>query len=132
MKAAEKEKADLTARISQLDSIINVLFEDRAVGRITPERFEQMYSNYEKEQSAVKAKLAVLEERQNSFDIKDRCVRQFIVNAKRLVNITKLTPELLHTFIKRIEVHEKEQMISRPTGTKIDIQHNINAYQCDK
>ena len=39
-----------TARISQLDSIINVLFEDRAVGRITPERFEQIYSNYEKAQ----------------------------------------------------------------------------------
>ena len=50
-----------TARISQLDSIINVLFEDRAVGRITPERFEQIYSNYEKEQAAVKAKLALLE-----------------------------------------------------------------------
>ena len=132
MKAAEKEKADLTARISQLDSIINVLFEDRAVGRITPERFEQIYSNYEKEQAEIKTKLAVLEEKQNSFDIKDRCVRQFIENAKRLVNITKLTPELLRTFIKRIEVFEKEQKYSRTCGNKIVIQFNLNADQSEK
>lgn len=132
MKAAEKEKADLTARISQLDSIINVLFEDRAVGRITPERFDQMYSNYEKEQAEIKTKLAVLEEKQNSLDIKDRCVRQFIENAKRLVNITKLTPELLRTFIKRIEVFEKEQKYSRTCGNKIVIQFNLNAEASEK
>ena len=132
MKAAEKEKAELTARISQLDSIINVLFEDRAVGRITLERFEQMYSNYEKEQAEIKKKLEIREEKQNSFDIKDRCVRQFIVNAKRLVNITKLTPELLRTFIKRIEVFEKEQKYSRTCGNKIVIQFNLNADQSEK
>lgn len=132
MKAAEKEKADLTARISQLDSIINVLFEDRAVGRISPERFEQIYSNYEKEQAEIKKKLEILEENQNCLDIKDRCVRQFIENAKRLVNITKLTPELLRTFIKRIEVFEKEQKYSRTCGNKIVIQFNLNAESSEK
>lgn len=121
-----------TARISQLDSIINVLFEDRAVGRITPERFEQIYSNYKKEQAEIKTKLTVLEERQNSLDIKDRCVRQFIESAKRLVNITKLTPELLRTFIKRIEVFEKEQKYSRTCGNKIVIHFNLNEDQSEK
>ena len=33
----------------------------------------------------------------------------------------KLTPELLRTFIKRIEVHEKEQKFSRSRGNRIDI-----------
>ena len=109
-----------------------MLFEDRAVGRITPERFEQMYSNYEKEQAEIKKKLEILEENQNCLDIKDRCVRQFIENAKRLINITKLTPELLHTFIKRIEVFEKEQKYSRTCGNKIVIQFNLNAEPSEK
>ena len=33
----------------------------------------------------------------------------------------RLTPELLRTFIKRIEVHEKEQKFSRSCGNRLDI-----------
>ena len=33
----------------------------------------------------------------------------------------RLTPELLRTFIKRIEIHEKEHKFSRSCGNRIDI-----------
>ncbi len=34
---AERQKTQITARISQLDNIIRCLYEDRVTGRITPE-----------------------------------------------------------------------------------------------
>ena len=46
--------------------------------------------------------------------------------------ITRLTPELLRTFIKRIEVFEKEQKYSRTCGNKIVIQFNLNEDQSEK
>ena len=38
----------------------------------------------------------------------------------------------MHTFIKRIEVFEKEQKYSRTCGNKIVIQFNLNADQSEK
>ena len=121
MKAAEKEKADLTARISQLDRIINVLYEDRVIGRLSPERYDQLSAKYEEEQAEIKAKLADIESRIDRQKLREICIRSFIKSANRYVDMPKLTPELLRTFIKRIEIYEKEQRFSRTTGNKIDI-----------
>lgn len=54
---AKREKKQLKKRIQDLDNIIRCLYEDRATGRITPERYESMASGYEQEQLEKKQEL---------------------------------------------------------------------------
>ncbi len=121
LRDVEKQQVELTARIGQLDNIIATLYEDRVVGRLSPERYDQLSAKYEKEQAEIKAKLEVISQKLDRQKLRESCIRSFIKSAKRYVSMPKLTPELLRTFISRIEVHEKENRFSRTIGNKIDI-----------
>ncbi len=121
LRDVEKQQIELTARIGQLDNIIATLYEDRVIGRLSPERYDQLSAKYEEEQAEIKAKLADIESRIDRQKLRESCIRSFIQSANRYIDMPKLTPELLRTFIKRIEIHEKEQKFSRSCGNRIDI-----------
>ena len=53
--------------------------------------------------------------------VQEKCVRDFINIAKQYTEIRKLTPEILKTFISRIEVYEKAVKHSRTCGNHIVI-----------
>ena len=127
--SAEKEKAKLTARLHELDNIIRCLYEDRVVGRISPERYDFLASGYEQEQTQISTKLDELNDKINEIDMQEKYVKEFIAKAKEYINIEKLTPEILHAFIKRIDVYEKEVRYSRTCGNTIVIQYT---FQLDK
>lgn len=113
---AKREKEQLEKRIQDLDNIIRCLYEDRVSGRITPERYDSMANVYEQEQAEKKRELQELAERISEVDMRDKCIQEFIRNAKQYIEITKLTPELLRVFIRRIEVYEKFEKYSRTAG----------------
>ena len=121
LRDTEKQQAELSARIKQLDNIIATLYEDRVIGRLTPERYDQLSAKYEEEQAEIKAKLEDISQTLDRQKLRENCIRSFLQSAKRYVSMPKLTPELLRTFISRIEVHEKENRFSRTIGNKIDI-----------
>ena len=127
--SAEKEKSQLTTRLRELDNIIRCLYEDRVVGRITPERYDFLASGYEEEQAQIRTKLNELNEKINEIDLQDKYVKEFIQKAKEYIDIEKLTPEILRAFIKRIDVYEKEVRYSRTCGNTIVIQYT---FQLDK
>ena len=127
--SAEKERTQLTTRLHELDNIIRCLYEDRVVGRITPERYDFLASGYEEEQAQICSKLSELNGKINELDLQDKYVKEFIAKAKEYVNIEKLTPEILRAFIKQIDVYEKEVRYSRTCGNTIVIQYT---FQLDK
>ena len=127
--SAEKEKSQLTTRLHELDNIIRCLYEDRVVGRITPERYDFLSSGYEEEQAQIRSKLEELNEKINEIDLQEKYVKEFITKAKEYIDIEKITPEVLHAFIKRIDIYEKAVKYSRTCGNTIVIQYT---FQLDK
>ena len=75
------------------------------VGRITQERYDFLASGYEEEQAQIRSKLNELNGKINEIDLQGKYVKDFIAKAKEYNNIEKLTPEILHAFIKRIDVY---------------------------
>lgn len=55
--------------------------------------------------------------------MRDKCIQEFIRNAKQYIEMQKLTPELLRVFIRRIEVYEKFEKYSRTAGNPIRIHY---------
>ena len=121
LKESEKLKAEYNSRLGQLDSIIRTLYEDRVVGRITPERYDQLAAGYEQEQTDIRDKLTKLEAQIDTEKLREDCVNEFIAKAREYVEMPKVTPELLRVFIRRIDVWEKEVKYSRTCGNRIDI-----------
>ena len=120
-KENEKLRAEYQTKISQLDNAIQLLFMDRSNGKITEERYDILSANFEKEQSELKAKHNALDSQLDKMKVREKCVRDFINNAKQYTEIRKLTPEILKSFIGRIEVYEKAVKHSRTCGNHIVI-----------
>ena len=120
-KNAEKEKATAEARIQKIDSIIRCLYEDRVVGRISPDRYDEMAAGYEKELADLKQKQAELAQDLLQYSKQEQAITDFIEKAKEYVEMPKLTAELLHTFIQRVDVYEKPTKYSRTEGNPVMI-----------
>lgn len=125
IKDSEREKEQIRARIAQLDGIIRCLYEDRVTGRITPERYDSLANGYEHEQSQLKSKLLELDLQINTANLREECIRKFMLKAKEYIEMPSLTPELLRTFIRRIEVYEKTEKYSRTCGNTIVIHYTF-------
>ena len=128
---AKIQKEQLEKRIQDLDNIIRCLYEDRASGRISPERYDSMANGYEQEQAEKKRELQELAESIERMDMRDQCIQQFIRDAKRYIEMPKLTPELLRVFIRRIEVYEKFEKYSRTAGNPIIIRYTFRLPEQD-
>ena len=114
-----RQRAQIQARIKDLDNIIRCLYEDRVCGRITPERYDTMASGYEQEQAELEQELESITARIAEMDLREQYVREFIENARVYIEMPWLTPELLRVFIRCIEVYEKEEKYSRTCGSTI-------------
>ena len=101
------------------------MYEDRALGKITPERYEKLASGYEKEQSELKAELETLSIQLENMEQQDKRVQDFIENAKADLEMEKLTPKLLKLFISRIEVYEKPEKHSKSCGNDVMIHYSF-------
>jgi len=103
-KTAELAKAD--RRIAELDRIISKLYEDRVAEKITEERFDKFFANYEKEQADLIAGTAMLRAEVEELRSKTANAQTFIKLCERHTEITEMTAEIARTFIDRIIVHE--------------------------
>lgn len=122
---AERQRNSLESRVKEIDKIIRCLYEDRVVGRITPERYDELACGYELEQTEIKQELESITARIAEMDMRDICVKEFIANAKEIVDMDKLTPKILRAFVLRIDVYEKEEKFSRKCGNYIEIHYTF-------
>ena len=104
----------------RLPKIITALYEDKVLSKITDERFEKFSAIYEKEQNELatfieKAETEILIAEQENVDLKI-----FLNTIRKCTELKELTPEIVNTLIKRIDVHNPE-IIDGEKKVKIDI-----------
>ena len=95
-------------RAAEIDGIIQKLYEDNAMGRISDERFATMSMSLENEQSGLKESIPEMESCLENAKIQTEGLQRFIDRAKRVTQLTELTPELVHEFIQKIVVSKPE------------------------
>jgi len=122
---AERQKSSLESRVKEIDKIIRCLYEDRVVGRITPERYDELACGYELEQAEIKQELESITAQIAEMDMREICIREFMEKAKEIVDMDKLTPKILRAFVLRIDVYEKAEKFSRKCGNYIEIHYTF-------
>lgn len=105
-KHRELDKAKM--RVREIDGIIQKLYEDNAMGKISDERFATMSMSLENEQSELKDRIPTLENELENAKVKTEGLQRFIDKAKQVTRLEALTPELVHEFIEKIVVSAPE------------------------
>ena len=107
-KETAKHKRDCK-RLDELARVIDRLYEDSVLGRISAENFDRMIGKYQSEQSELAAAVS-------DYEKADKAVSDTRTDAERcaallagFTGITELTPEILNTLISRIDVHDPKE-----------------------
>ena len=120
----EKELTATRKRKAELDAIFKKLYEDSVLSRITTEQFQMLSSSYTEEQNQIAAGIPQKEADIQRLRETVSGTDGFLDKAKRYMDITELTPELLRLFIEKIVVHEKEVKWSKHAPQTVEIYYN--------
>ncbi len=97
-------------RIKEIDRLIERIYEDNVNGKISDERFLKMNGNYEAEQHALIAETEALEAELAKEEKKKTDLRLLFKTVRECTDIKTLTPELVNSLIRRIEIHAPEKI----------------------
>lgn len=103
---SEIKKAE--RRLEQLDKIMSKLYEDRALEKISEERYISMNSKYEAEYIELSKRAKHLKTELEAADESLVNAYQFVDMVEKYVDIQELNSRILNELIEKIVVHEKE------------------------
>ena len=101
-KRRELEKAK--KRIAEIDKLIQRIYEDNVIGKLSVERFATLSNTYETEQKELKEKLPEMESYLEAETDKTVNLQKFVQKVKAITEPTELTGKLVHEFIDKIVV----------------------------
>lgn len=107
-------------RIKELDRLIEKIYEDEALGRLSTERYQRMMQNYEKEQKDLIETVARSQEELQKAKQKTVALRLVLKTLREITDIQELTPTIVNSLIQRIEVHNNDKS-SGHGKVKVDI-----------
>ena len=121
---AKRQLEKQERRILELDSIIQRLYEDHVIGKLTAERFVKMSAGYEQEQADLKNSVKELRELVSTMETEEVNIQSFLKIVKKYTEPTELTPLLLHEFVEKIVVHAPDRS-SGQRVQQIDVHYNF-------
>ena len=100
LKAEQSKK-----RIAELDKLIERIYTDNVMGKISDERFAIMSNNFETEQKQLREALTEIEQSIVVAETEKVDMKRFLETIRECTDLKELTPAIVNTLIKRIEVH---------------------------
>ncbi len=113
------------SRMDELTKILNKLYEDAALEKISEERYQAMAPKYEREQIELRGKRDALTAELARNDEVYNNIQQFIPLIWKYTNIQELTPCILNELIEKIVVHEKEIGADGVKTQQVDIYYKF-------
>jgi DNA invertase Pin-like site-specific DNA recombinase len=123
-KASKKKLAANQRRIAELDRLFKKVYEDNANAKLSDKRFEQLSSEYEREQSELEAENAMLQSEVTAFEQDGARADRFIEIVRKYTEFEELTSAMLLEFISRILVHEADKS-SGERVQEVEIEFNF-------
>lgn len=111
-------------RSKEIDSIIQKLYEDNLLGKISDERFVKLSQSYEEEQKQLQTSISDLTEKLAKQQEDSLNISKFMARISKYTELPKLTVEIVNELIDKI-------VIQKPTGAKrnriiqVDIYYNF-------
>jgi hypothetical protein len=101
-------------RTAELDKILRSLYEDKALGKIPEERYNEYADGYEGERSELREKSAALKAELDAFNADSENAEKFAALVRRYTNFEELTTGMINELVDRVEVYECEYPNAEP------------------
>lgn len=108
-------------RIKELDMLIERIYEDNVLGKISDERFLRMSANYESEQKELLATVESDEQTVKKTEQEKVDLKVFLNTIRKCTDLKELAPTIVNTLIKRIDVHNSVKDDNGVKHVPIDI-----------
>ncbi|MGT2811895.1 recombinase family protein [Streptococcus minor] len=111
-------------RSKEIDTIIQKLYEDNLLGKISDDRFVKLSHSYEDEQKQLQTSILDLTEKLAKQQEDSQNISKFMARISKYTELPELTVEIVNELIDKIVIH-------KPTGTKrnriiqVDIHYNF-------
>lgn len=113
-KELKRKTAKAKKRIAELDTLMQRLFEEYALGRLPQDRYDAMVGGYEREKAELKVLLEQDEQALDAFSEDTERAKRFVAMATKHTDFTELTDEMILEFVDKIIVHAAD----KSTGTR--------------
>ena len=104
---AEQKRKD--KRSAELNTILNKLYEDYALGKIAENRYSIMAEKYNAELNAVTADLEALGNTITAIETRSNNINSFLEIIVKYTDLKELDARILNELIEKIVVHEKRK-----------------------
>jgi len=119
--------AEAVAREKELDVLFETVYEDKALGRLSEERFLKLSHKYEDEQSALRQNIKHLRAVVDEETAHEMNADGFLRMARKYSDIETITPEILREFVDKIVVHHRTQLFGE-TVQDVEIYYRMVGY----
>ena len=111
-------------RYEEIDQIIQRLYEDNLVGKLTDDRFIKMSQNYEQEQSKLKDVISTAKQELSAQENQSMDISRFMRRIHKYTKMTELSVEIANELINKIIIYKPEGN-KRNRILKIEIHYNF-------
>lgn len=118
MKKDQKRIPEINVRLEQINTVLNKLYENNALGAISQDRYDQISQKYSEEYYALKEELAGLKTLVSDYENDGARAQKFIRLTERYASFTDLSPTIINEFVERIEIGERDKK-----GARYAVQH---------
>ena len=123
LSSRKRELEKSKKRITKIDTLIQKLYEDNALEKLSDERYATMSISLETEQKELKQSVPIIENELNAETDEINNLQNFIGKVKKITQPTELTSELVHEFIEKIVVSAPTK-INGKRYQQVDIYYN--------
>lgn len=123
-----KELKSVRKRMAELEKILNKLYEDLALARITEGRYREMAPRYEAEQEELRTKEAALSQAVEQAEDTYSRIEEFVPLISQYTDVTELNTYILNELIESIVVHEKTVDADGSKSQRVDINYKFVGY----
>ena len=120
-----KEIAAAKKRLSELDELIQGLYESQIKGTLPERQAQRLISQYDGEQLQLESRISELEKSEATNVPKKTDINRFIALVRKYQIVTEVTDTMLYEFIDRVEVHAATGGSTRYRQQIIDIHFNF-------
>jgi len=107
-KAHKKQISKNERRLAEIDRIYKALYEDKALGKIEQDVFDQMSEGYQQERVELREKVETLQAELDAFNDDSTRADKFVEIVRRYTSFEELTTPMLYEFVDKVIVYEGE------------------------
>ena len=112
-------------RHAELETLLNKIYEDNALGKLLQKRYESLCQTYEQEQENLETEITDLQTAVERYEDGSGKAKRFIELVERYTDFTELTTIMLNEFVEKIIVHERDQKGKIDSTQKVEIHLNF-------